>query len=269
MAGYWGSQYWGAQYWGDQYWGESSGSAQIYDQLLDVELQLYWSSTQEWVPAPAAALYTQSGNARLLFFGSAAQEYVGVLAGTYGQQGNLRITLAPNALQTWLGGAAPGEVLQQADFVLSLRPDGAQSYVPLNLLFVRTEELDYVPPLYAFEGASLRMDFSADVSQASRITFLFGSDAQAWENQFGEDGGRIGVAIYLDESGVRRPIGSVTYQNAEIVLYPNTEIFQRLATALLQGPVDFVVGAYESLPTKSIPMGIEGDSYFTVKVLQQ
>lgn len=269
MAGWWGNDYWSSQYWGSQYWSQDS-SAPVYDQELDVELQIYWASTQEYIPASAVpALYTQVANARLLWFGSAYQEYVPVLAQTYGQQGNVQIALSGGALQVWIGGAPPGEILQEADVAISLRPDSIQSYVPLVVLFEQVVALTEIEALYASGYTSASVNFLGYVTEVGRITCTLASTSDLWVNQVGEAGGLTGVAIYYRDGATRKPVGSVRKASDSVVLYPDTAAFAGLALKLLSGEVVFELGGYEALEDRSIPTVLPGLADFTVKVLQQ
>jgi len=238
----------------------SGGAAQEwagdYSQNVDVVLGIYSSTTQEFQAPGGPQAYTQAGNAVVLFYGDAGQTYIPPNAGQDGQVGNVVLLLSAGAYQDWRAGGNPGDVIQNADAVVTLAPSSAHYITLPNNAQLVTANVLGVAPFGAAVVVPVALSF-VPATPMSRITMTFSSSDAMFVDGTGPEGGDVCIEL-ATTSGGRLALVSVSAGKPSVEFFDGQGAeFSRLKAAIQAGSLVMEMRAFESLPFRVIgrPLG--------------
>lgn len=250
----------------------SAGGAQeadeAYEQPLDVTIQLYSDSPQEFVAPVGAGSYLQSGVITAVFYTGATQEFIPAQISSYVQQGAVTAIFIPAASQSWVAGAAPGDFLHWMTGEIVVLPAGAQQYLPIT---------DAVNLLLSYGGIAKFK--AANPSRASAtftpmtvryVSAILDCQDAEFQSGLGPQGYPLRVELALIRNGVRTPLASVTAESPRADFYEDQSIetaIDALKLAAQDGELEIELGGYRALPDRSLPIAFDGPVALSVDLV--
>lgn len=232
----------------------------IYDQDVEIELELYADAAQEYVLPPAAPAYLQTGNVQVILFAGAEQEHIGVAAGEFGQVGNALLVLTSNAYQQHIEGSLPGDHFQQADAAITLvGGSAAQVWDPVATIAIGSFTVAGVAPFAAETPTEATLQLQSTPEAVSQVRLSLTQGSSDWINGVGPLGGAIRCEVRILHDGEWIPLVSLSHARPSALFYSGAR-FDALRNALIEGPVTVRLGGFEALGEYTAPRSLPGST---------
>lgn len=235
----------------------------VYEQGLDVTLVFEPNSAQELLPPSGAVAYQQSGNATAIFFTLTTQEHIPTFAGIDGQTGNAAILFYAGAAQSYLGGAAAGEYLHQADALVTLSAGGAQVWSPIAIGVAGYASLTEIEGYANLTPTVVTITLNQPLDPCSLIELEIESDDSEWTDGVGVKGGPIAIAVDLQDGEEWLPLTSLSKAYSS-VQFTSGPAFDALAAAVADGELTLRLGGYEGAADRVLQRHIYGSTTVAV-----
>ena len=246
----------------------SQSIVDIVEQPLDVTLEIFGGSPQEFLPDGGPGVYLQSASVQVIVYGGATHEFLSALVGSYTQATNAAITFLPASSQLHFAGVVPGEYLHQAAATVTFLPSALHQYVQYS---------DSVRAVLSFDSIGRFKDASPTTEVASFLPFssryisavLSCADAD-WLAGLGPQGNPIRVELSLRRNGVRTPLASVSSATPRVDFFEgqtNDTAYQALRAAIAAGSLEIELGGYRALSDRALPISLSGPATLTVDMV--